>query len=122
VPTRKLCETLQGKGCSPVKVTQPTAWMKCLYTNTLQMGNKQEGLEGTMMLESYDLVAITKTCWVESHDWNLAINGYRLFRMDRQGKRGGGTGGGNACYIKKSIQCEELSLKNSHEKVENLWL
>jgi len=75
-----------------------------------------------MMLESYDLVAITKTCWVESHDWNLAINGYRLFRMDRQGKRGGGTGGGNACYIKKSIQCEELSLKNSHEKVENLWL
>jgi len=30
--------------------------------------------------------------------------------------------GGIALYIKKSIQCEELSLKNSHKPVESLWV
>jgi len=29
-----------NKGCSSVKVTWPTAQMKCLYTNTCSMGNK----------------------------------------------------------------------------------
>jgi len=44
----------------------------------------------------------------------MAIEGYRQFRRDRQGKEGGGI----ALYIKKSIQCEELSLENSHEQDE----
>jgi len=48
----------------------------------------------------------------------MVIDGYRLFRRDRWGKRGGGI----ALYIKKSIECEELSLKNSHEQVESLWV
>jgi len=48
----------------------------------------------------------------------VAINGYRLFRRDGRGK----TGRGGTLCIKKSIQCEELSLKNSHEQVESLWV
>jgi len=32
------------------------------------MGNKQEELEATVMLESYDLVAITETWCNKSHD------------------------------------------------------
>jgi len=48
----------------------------------------------------------------------VAINSYRLFRRDRRGKKDGGI----ALYIKKSIQCEELSLKNSHEPVKSLWV
>ena len=47
------------------------------------MGNQQEELEVTTLLESYDLVAITETWWDESHDWSVVINGYRLFRRDR---------------------------------------
>jgi len=47
----------------------------------------------------------------------MAIDCYRLFRSNRRGKRGGGI----ALYINRSIQCEELSLKNSHEQVESLW-
>jgi len=86
--------------------------------NTCSMGNKQEELEATMLLESYDLTALTETQWDESHDWSVAIEGYRLFRRDRWGKRGEGL----APYIKKPIQCEELSLKNSHEYVERLWV
>ena len=49
------------KGCSSKKVTWPTAQLKCLYTNVRSMGNKQEELEATVLLESYDLVAITET-------------------------------------------------------------
>jgi len=95
-----------NKGCSSVRVTRPTAQMKCLYRNALCMGNKQEELEMMVLLESYDLIALTETWWDESHDWSMAIDGYRLFRRDRRGKRSGGI----ALYIKKSIQCEELSL------------
>jgi len=90
--------------------------MKCLYTNTRSMGNKQEEQDAIVLLESYDLIALTETWWDESHDWSVAINGYRLFRRDRRGKRGGGI----FFYIKKSMQFEELFLKNSHEQVESL--
>jgi len=107
-----------NKGCSSVKVTLPTAQMKCLYMNTNSMGNKQEELEATMLLGSYDLTVLIETWWDESHDWSVAISGYRLFRRDRWGK----TGEGVAFYIKKSIQCEELSLKNSHEQIESLFI
>ncbi|KAM6103455.1 uncharacterized protein LJ206_014212 [Theristicus caerulescens] len=106
------------KGCSSKKVTWMTAQLKCLYTNARSMGNKQEELEATMPPESYDLVAITETWWDESHDWSSAIEGYRLFRRDRRGRRGGGV----ALYVKKLMECEELSLKNSHEQVERLWV
>ena len=69
-----------------------------------------------MLLESYNLVAITEIWWDKSHDWSVAIDGYRLFRRDRRGRRGGGV----ALYVKKWIDCEELSLKNGHEQVESL--
>ncbi|KAK4830595.1 hypothetical protein QYF61_012021 [Mycteria americana] len=79
-----LVKYLKGiKGCSSKKVTRPTAQLKCLYTNAGSMGNKHEELEATVLLESYDLVAITESWWDESHDWSAAINGYRLFRRDR---------------------------------------
>ncbi|GAB0203436.1 hypothetical protein GRJ2_002809200 [Grus japonensis] len=114
-----LVKYLKGiKGCSSKKVTWPTAQLKCLYTNAHSMGNKQEELEATVLLESYDLVAITETWWDKSHDWSAAINGYRLFRRDRRGRRGRGV----ALYVKKWIDCEELSLKNSHKQVESLWV
>jgi len=48
----------------------------------------------------------------------VAINGYRLLRRDRRGRRGGDV----ALYVKESIPCEELSLKNSHEQVESPWV
>jgi len=50
-----------NKGCSSVKVTWPTAQIKHLYTNACSMGNKQEELEATVLLESYDLIALTET-------------------------------------------------------------
>jgi len=80
------------------------------------MGNKQEELEVTMLLESYDLVAITKTWWDKSHAWSVAIHSYRMFRKYRWGRKGRGV----TLYVKKFTDCEELSLKNSHRQVESL--
>jgi len=52
-----------------------------------------------VQLGKYDLIAITETQWDESHDWNTPIEGYRLFRRDRQSRWGGGV----ALYVRKWI-------------------
>ncbi|PKU28413.1 mitochondrial fission process protein 1 [Limosa lapponica baueri] len=82
------------------------------------MGNRQEELETTVLLQSYDIVAISETWWDESYDWSVAIEGYKLFRRDRQGRRGRSV----ALYVKEWIESEEMSLKNSQEEVESLWV
>jgi len=79
-----LVKYLKGiKVCSSQKVTRSTAQLKCFCTNAHSMGNKQEKLEATVLLENGDLVAVTETSWDESHDWSAAIDAYRLFRRDR---------------------------------------
>jgi len=50
-----------------------------------------------MLLESYDLDAIIETWRDESHDWNAAMDSYRLFRRNTQGRRDGSV----SLYIKK---------------------
>ncbi|KAJ7408012.1 hypothetical protein BTVI_60920 [Pitangus sulphuratus] len=55
-----------------------------MYTNARSMGNKQEDLEALVQQESYDVVAITETWWDDSHDQSAAMDGYKLFRKDRQ--------------------------------------
>jgi len=46
------------------------------------LGNKQKELEGTVLLEIYDVVASTNTLWFY-HSWNVAVDSYKLFRRDR---------------------------------------
>ena len=62
------------------------AYLKCLYTNTRSMRNKQDELEALVSSQNYDIIGITKTWWNESHDWSAGMEGYRLFRRDRQGR------------------------------------
>ena len=59
------------------------ASLKCLYTNAHSMGNKQEELEFCVRSRGHDLIAITETWWDSSHDWNVVMEGYVLFRKDR---------------------------------------
>jgi len=98
------------------KVMCQKARLKCLYTNACSIGNKQGEMETMMSLENYDLVAITETWWDESHDWHTVIEGYRLFRKDRKGRRRGGV----ALYVRKRIDCKELCLTTSHDEVESI--
>jgi len=59
-----------------------------------------------------------ETWWDGSHNWNIGIEGYKLFRRDRQERKGGGV----ARYIREGIDCEEMPLRNKHEQVESLWV
>ncbi|PKU34213.1 hypothetical protein llap_15484 [Limosa lapponica baueri] len=80
------------------------------------MGNKQEELEAIVRHESYDVVAITEMWWDESHDWSAAMDGYKHFRRDRQGRRGGGV----ALYVREDYECVELTEGNG--RIECLWV
>jgi len=73
-------------------------------------------LEATVQPESYNLIAITETWWDQSHNWSSAVDGYKLFKRHRQGRRGRGV----AIHGKKWVDCTELPLKNSDEQVESL--
>ncbi|KAK4817118.1 hypothetical protein QYF61_027981 [Mycteria americana] len=104
------------KGCSSMKETRVTAQLKCLYTKACSTGNKQEELEAIVHQENYDMVAITETWWDDSHNWSVAMDGYKLFRRDRQGRRGGGV----ALYIRECL--DSLELDDGDDRVECLWV
>ncbi|KAK4830603.1 hypothetical protein QYF61_012029 [Mycteria americana] len=104
------------KGCSSMKETRTTAHLKCLYTNARSMGNKKEELEAIVYQENYDMVAITETWWDDSHNWSAAMDGYKLFRRHRRGRRGGGV----ALYVRERL--DSLELDDGDDRVECLWV
>ncbi|PKU48789.1 mitochondrial fission process protein 1 [Limosa lapponica baueri] len=110
-------EQHKGNGAFPAsKSVALGGQLKCLYTNARSMGKKQEELEAIVWHESYDVVAITEMWWDESNDWSAAMEGYKLFRRDRQGRRGGGV----ALYVREDYECVELTEGNG--RVECLWV
>ncbi|KAK4806215.1 hypothetical protein QYF61_001138 [Mycteria americana] len=92
------------------------AYPKCLYTNACSMRNKQDELEALVSSQSYDVIGISEIWWNESHDWSAGMEGYRLFRRDRQGRRGGGV----ALYVTERFDC--TALRVSDDVVESLWV
>ncbi|GAB0196057.1 hypothetical protein GRJ2_002071000 [Grus japonensis] len=82
------------------------------------MGNKQEELEPCVCLQGYDLIGITETWWDSSCDWSVGMEGYRLFRKDRHGRRGGGV----ALYVNDQLECMDLHLGMDEEPTESLWV
>ncbi|PKU44107.1 rna-directed dna polymerase from mobile element jockey-like [Limosa lapponica baueri] len=92
------------------------AQLKCIYANARSVGNKQDELEVIVQQDSYDIVAIMETWWDDGHDWNAAMNVYKLLRRNRQGRRGGGV----ALYIRVCFDCIELD--SSDDEVECLWV
>ena len=62
------------------------AYLKCLYTSTRSMRNKQDEPEALGSSQSYNIIGISETWWNESHDWSAGMEGCRLFRRDRQGR------------------------------------
>ncbi|GAB0208309.1 hypothetical protein GRJ2_003296600 [Grus japonensis] len=106
-----------GIRASPCKkVAGSTAQLKYIYNNARNTGNKQEELEAIVQQENYDIVAITETWWDDSHNWSAAMDDYKLFRRDRQGRRGGGV----ALYVRECFDC--LELDDGDERVECLWI
>ena len=100
------------------------ARLRCLYTNTRSMGNKQEELEMCAHLQGHDIIGITETWWDVSYDWSVAMDGYRLFRKDRPGRQGEGV----AIYVRDRLESMELCLGGGDQRVcgrglkeEQLW-
>jgi len=65
-----------GHECIRATATQKEAQLRSLNTNACSMGNKPEELETIVQSESYDIVAITKTWWNDSHRWSAMVDGY----------------------------------------------
>jgi len=93
-----------------------TAQLNYIYTNARSVGNKQEELEAIVQQDSCDLVTITETWWDDSHDWSAAMHGYKRFKRDRRGKRGGGV----ALYLRDCF--DHVELNNCDDKGECLWV
>ncbi|GAB0191017.1 mitochondrial enolase superfamily member 1 [Grus japonensis] len=56
--------------------------------------------------------------WDGSYDWSLGMEGYRLFRKDRQGRQGGSV----TLYINDQLECMELHLGMDKEPTKSLWV
>lgn len=55
-----------------------------LCNNVCSMGNaRQEELEIYVQSQGFDVIAVTDTWCDSSHDTNLIVIGYMLFRKDR---------------------------------------
>ncbi|GAB0205782.1 hypothetical protein GRJ2_003043800 [Grus japonensis] len=94
------------------------AQLKCLYANAQSMGNKQEELETCVFLQRYDVIGIIEMWWDSSYDWSVGMEGYRLFRKDRQGRQGGGV----TLYVNDQLECMELHLGMDEEPTKRLWI
>lgn len=71
-----------------------------------------------VQLDKYDLIAVIEMWWDGSHYRNTGTEGCKLFRRDRQRRKGGSI----TLYIRENIDHEELPLRNSHAQVESLWV
>ncbi|GAB0205776.1 hypothetical protein GRJ2_003043200 [Grus japonensis] len=67
-------------------------------------------------LQGYDLIGITETWRDGSYDWSVGMEGYRLFRKDRQGRGGGGV----TLYVNEQLECMELHLGMDEDLTERL--
>uniref|UniRef100_K7F0X2 Endonuclease/exonuclease/phosphatase domain-containing protein n=1 Tax=Pelodiscus sinensis TaxID=13735 RepID=K7F0X2_PELSI len=70
------------------------------------------------MNKKYDLTRVTETWWDDSHDWSAVMEGYRLFRKNRQRRKGGGA----ALYVSEHYDCSELQYKEGEKPIESLWV
>ncbi|KAF1483971.1 Aprataxin and PNK-like factor, partial [Eudyptula minor novaehollandiae] len=66
--------------------------------------------------ENYDIVAFAETWWGDLRNWSAAVDGYKLFRSDRRGRRGGRV----PLYIRECFDC--LELNDGDSRVECLWI
>lgn len=83
-----VCSYQSSEDCSSTfsKDKKPkSSHLRCIYTNTYSLGNKQEELLLHAQSESYDIIGTMETWWDNSHD-----DEWLQTQEDRKGRRGGG--------------------------------
>lgn len=68
-------------------------------------------------MEKFSILAITETWLGNSYpDSLLHIEGYQLFRKDREDR-----GGGVALYVSNTAKCKVLNIDSEGHGIESLW-
>lgn len=62
-------------------------------------------------------IVIMETCWNELHNWNTAVEDYKLYRRDRLGRSRS-----VALSDKEWVDCERLSLRQTATNSLSLWV
>lgn len=89
--------------CSPTLSTGKSRMcrqLKCRYTKTYSLGNSQQEAEPCAQSEISDIIWIIETWWEKAHGWMSMMYGYKIFRKEKNGRRGVGV----VLYVKGS-QC-----------------
>ena len=99
--------------------------MKCFYANVRSMVSKEKrcALEVYVEIEKPDIIGITES-WAKEDilDNELAIDGYTMFRKDRQNQNERGHGaGGVVLYVKTDIKSVERKDISNDKFKECLW-
>ena len=92
--------------------------LKCFYTNANSVVTKIDELRRRTDKGEYDIIGITET-WgrPDISDAELAIEGYNMFRMDRQE----GIGGGVLLYVNDKLQVSPYQIQQNISFQESLW-
>ena len=90
--------------------------MKCLYTNVDSVRSRQEELEALAQSQSYDIVGRSETCWEKPCEWSAVMDGARLSRRERRGRRRCGV----VLRVKEGLDCTALAAEDN--MVESLCL
>lgn len=90
-------------------------YLKCWYTNATSLENKLNELKVKLSIETYDILFITES-WCDDKS-SPGINGFSLFRHDRQT----GTGGGVCIYVNNDLKCKESILMRDFPHSEQVW-
>jgi len=96
--------------------------LRCMYTNACSLPCKMAEIRNLVYTDNFDIIAITDETWAneEITDADLALDGYVLFRNDRQ--NGDYTkGGGVALYIKDTFQSRVCYKLTNNIFEDSIW-
>ena len=91
--------------------------LKALCVDARSIRNKVDELNVQIVINEYDIVGITETWLQGDQGWELNIQGYSIFRRDRQERKGGGV----ALLVREEINAIERK-DISPQNVESIWV
>lgn len=90
----------------PKKVEGSMVQLKSICTNALSTGNKnRRSWKQLCIWKTVTQLETLETLWDDWGNWGAAVDGCKLFRRDRQGRRDAG----EALYIREGFYCLELN-------------
>ena len=92
------------------------SFLNCFYTNATSLNNKFDEFVEEIKDHRAQMIMVCETWWTEESATN--IDGFNLFRKDREYGRGGGVG----IYVENSVKSYPVSEKCLLDnKIEQVW-